>query len=435
MPQANLLWLVAKELIIMSFYFIIILQCSLLKKYQVYKEFRLLLWYVFITSLIYIYSFIGHKIYVAWIVGFRAELFYIPLSLIVMSQLDNKKFILMFYRVLLFTALANCAVALIQFFLPNLLLEIPGFQGIKTHVVVSTVRSFNYDLINFLTGMFASADKLSRSLTSIGVLIFLIHLIFGVGKPRHVYIVAILILIVTLLSGKRLPFVIWSLIYLSIILTNLLVSRKKIYYINSAIITKNMLRAKSYSYLNLIFIPVIILVAITLLENFHLYLDMILYLFTTEIQLRFLNGGGGDYFFQSEWQLIKSTGYFFGQGVGTNTIGVDYLLGTELRSTLKLHSVEHGPLAVLLEAGILGGIKIALLWIVVIGRGTYHHFINDFPVNIKLASSIILLYQLFTLSSFFVAHSYWGDVQVQIYFWSIFGIQQYLLNRMSGSEK
>jgi len=43
-----------------------------------------------------------------------------------------------------------------------------------------------------------------------------------------------------------------------------------------------------------------------------------------------------------------------------------------------------------------------------------------------VASLIISLYHLSTLASFFVGHQYWDDVQLQIHFWLITGMQLYL---------
>ena len=160
-------------------------------------------------------------------------------------------------------------------------------------------------------------------------------------------------------------------------------------------------------------------------SKMKIYADMIVYVVQHGIAERFWWGSGGadDYFWWAEVSKITPDLAVFGQGAGTSTMGVHYVLSEEEFASAGYLAVEHGPLKVWLEFGVLGLIQMSLLW-----GGL---FMMDLMVMKSVrhrprwlaASVLISLYHLTTLASFFVGHQYWDDVQGQIHFWLITGLQ------------
>ena len=169
-------------------------------------------------------------------------------------------------------------------------------------------------------------------------------------------------------------------------------------------------------------------IVIGLSDKAGVYVDFIGYAISHQVEERFF-GDSDQYFWQAEVDRINQDLAVFGQGAGTSTMGVRYVVTDYEYASAGYRTVEHGPLKVWLEFGVLGLVQLFMLW-----GGL---FAVDIMTLLRVkhrprwfaASLLIGTYHLTTLASFFVGHQYWDDVQGQIHFWLITGLQLYLWRR------
>ena len=250
--------------------------------------------------------------------------------------------------------------------------------------------------------------------------------VFNKGSHNKIFLLSILIGTILLLSGKRLPFLFWATVVF-LTTTFMYVNRPKFASFTSDQnqFFSKFLKLRFYFLLTILLAPAAALALTIYNPTILLMLEAILYIITVEIKLRFFTVGN-TYFLLAEWLSLSDTIKFFGQGSGTSTLGSAYLVSEEVRDSMGLLAVEHGPVKVVLELGILGIIQMFILWLGLFGIGISVHLRARKYYNLMLANFMISLYHLLTFLSFVVGHQYWGDAQQQIYFWIITGLQIYI---------
>ena len=384
--------------------------------------------YIFILFIIYFYTFISHNNSISLkLISARSEFLYIPLSLIIIQALKWNKFSVLLFKLFIVVLVLNISVSLLQFFASQLIEGVPGISGLREEgVKLHTWRSFGEQEITTIFGLFSGNGKFTRNLFHILIWIWLLHFIFKIGKFRNLIILSVFIGPILVISGKRLPALMWMFFMLSIplimLVSRIVIDKIRVFDFKEFIFLKSV----QYKVLALIFISFIFIVFLYgISEKAKLYVDLVSFVLTNEIEQRFFSENA-DYFWQAEINRVDKYTAIFGQGAGTSSIGANYLNGNFNNSTNNLISVEHGPIKVLVEFGLLGFIQMVLLWGLIF-------FVDIVVINSlknnprwKAASFVILLYHLLILASFFNAHSYWSDVQMQVHFWLITGVQFWL---------
>ena len=245
------------------------------------------------------------------------------------------------------------------------------------------------------------------------------------GRVRTLFILSGLIGITLLISAKRLPILLWIVCMLLIpvvmhVAVSLTRNSKRWMYRERRSVRR--IKSKVVAVMILLVVGFILLFVFS--TKMRLYADFVIYAVEHGIAERFFAGGNTshNYFWANELSRITSDLAVFGQGAGTSTMGVHYVLPQSEFVSAGYFGVEHGPLKVWLEFGLLGLMQMFLLW-----GGL---FLMDFMVMIRVryrarwlaASMLILIYHLCTLGMFFVGHQYWDDSQGQVHFWLITGL-------------
>jgi len=383
--------------------------------------------YFFVTALVYSYSAIVHWNVAVTMIGARVDMFYVPLALIMVYAVQWAQLPKVLFRLFVFVATINIGVSIVQFFFPEILANIPGFSGLREEgTVLHEYRSFHDLMISTIFGLFSGFGKLTRNLFHIFIWLWILHLVFDIGRIRWVFLLSILIGFILIVSGKRLPPILWGFCMASIpVFTQVayLLSRSASPLSHWGRWSVRSIRNKSGTLLVGVLFSAILMAGFS--SKAQIYVDMLSYVILHEVEERFM-GDSDQYFWQAEVNKISQDKAVFGQGAGTSTMGIHYVMTEQEFASAGFRTVEHGPLKVWLELGLLGMIQLSLLW-----GGL---FVIDMMSIIRVkrqprwlvASLIISLYHLSTLASFFVGHQYWDDVQLQIHFWLITGMQLYL---------
>ena len=386
-----------------------------------------LLAYFLATCLIYFYSVSGHQRHFgAAIIGARADLFYVPLVFAFFYASRWSRFPNILFSLFTWVAVVNSLVAWVQISFPEILDSVPGFSGLREegHNLHES-RSFHDGFIDYVFGMFSGVGKLTRNLFNIFIWLWLIHVVFNVGRVRTVLIMSGLIGIILLISSKRLPILLWIVFMLLIPIVMHFAGYITRYSTQWKYRQSCPLRRIKYKMVTAIILLILGMTFMFLFSaKMRLYADFVIYALEHGIAERFFARANTshNYFWNAELNRITSNLAVFGQGAGTSTQGVHYVLTEDDFVSAGYFGLEHGPLKVWLEFGLLGLMQMFLLW-----GGL---FLMDLMVMIKVrhrarwlaASMLILIYHLCTLAMFFVGHQYWGDVQFQIHFWLITGL-------------
>tara|TARA_X000000950_G_scaffold281743_1_gene379119 strand:- start:1421 stop:2641 length:1221 start_codon:yes stop_codon:yes gene_type:complete len=382
----------------------------------------------FLFSLsIYIYSIFGHDdIPIALaLIGARGDLFYVPIAILMIYSLSTWGFHENLFRLVASMAILNIIVACAQIFLPDLTNSIPGLHGLDEEGIFSQKgRSFGNTILDYIYGIFGTVAKFTRNMLHIFIWIIVLHLVFRLGKQWQVLSILFIMGPILALSGKRLPALIWLLyvtyIPLVIFFASSLIGNKKTF---KRFNEDGMISLRNKFVFTFLMISISVTIFLVLNQDFIIYAEMFLYIVTNEIHLRFFAENVAGYFFQAELNSIKAMEALFGQGAGTSSIGTQYVMSEADRLIMDIHNVEHGPLKVWLEFGVLGLIQMAIL---ALGIAYLDFQILKRTVNyprLFVATNIISLYHFSVFLSFFVGHSYWSDVQIQIHFWMLTGLQ------------
>lgn len=438
LPTGSALWLILKDCFLVLLYSIILSQTIVSTRNISFPRISVpLLIYFFILFPLYAYSIVAHESPLSLkLIAARSDLFYIPLVIVIMTAINWPQLPSLLFRLFFYVALINITVASFQFFTPDLLADLPGFSGLREEgLKLHEYRSFGENLIRNVFGIFSGNAKFTRNLLHIFIWLWLLHLIFHVGKFRNLFLLSALIGPILIISGKRLPAILWISFMLSLPVIMVLaqsLSRNKPWSNWRDFISIRKIQYTIVLAITLTVILVAIMYAYS--EKLRLYVDLITYAMTQEIQIRFFEGDA-NYFWQAEVNKIGWKEAIFGQGAGTSSIGVKYIMtDTQYRLGGYL-TVEHGPLKVLVEFGLLGILQMLVLWTAIFYVDLRAFLKISFRPRWKAASLLIFIYHLSILASFFVGHSYWGDVQMQIHFWLITGVQLWLGTSATNQQK
>ena len=276
------LWLLIKDIItnIVSSY----------RKISFHKIYFPLIVYIFILFIIYFYTFISHNNSISLkLISARSEFLYIPLSLIIIQALKWNKFSVLLFKLFIVVLVLNISVSLLQFFASQLIEGVPGISGLREEgVKLHTWRSFGEQEITTIFGLFSGNGKFTRNLFHILIWIWLLHFIFKIGKFRNLIILSVFIGPILVISGKRLPVLMWMFFMLSIplimLVSRIVIDKIRVFDFKEFIFLKSV----QYKVLALIFISFIFIVFLYgISEKAKLYVDLVSFVLTNKIEQRF----------------------------------------------------------------------------------------------------------------------------------------------------
>ena len=213
--------------------------------------------------------------------------------------------------------------------------------------------------------MFSGVGKLTRNLFNIFFWLWLIHLVFNVGRIRTLFILSGLIGITLLISAKRLPILLWiACMFLIPVVMHVAVSltrnsQRWMYWERQSV---KKIKSKLVALMILLVVGFILLFVFS--SKMRLYADFVIYAVEHGIVERFFaaQNTSHNYFWNAELNRITPDLAVFGQGAGTSTQGLSYVLSKDEIVSAAYLGFEHGPLKVWLEFGLLGLMQMFLLW-------------------------------------------------------------------------
>ncbi len=437
-PFGNAIWLLVKDLLLVCLYSVSLIYIIRLSVPLKVPSLTLpILAYLMFSLGIYIYSAFGHENvpYGLTLIGARGDMFYVPLAFFTILALNWEKFPKLLFNIIIFALLVNLLAACMQIIIPDITKNIPGLYGLNEEGLFSQKgRSYGYTLLDYLFGLFGTVAKFTRNILHMFVWVLVLHLAFKLGKQWPVLAILFFIGPILALSGKRLPALIWLMyvIYIPIIII-FMRTFWRVALIKKSVQNKFIVKLKNKIVFMLFTVFSLSVAYLVFSENAQIYLEMFKYLITNEIQMRFLSEDAKGYFFQAELNSIDHHEAIFGQGAGTSSIGAQYILSETEMLIAGFKGVEHGPVKVWLEFGLLGLIQMAilLLGIIYIDLKVMRRALSS--PRLFVASNMIFIYHISVFMSFFVGHSYWSDVQIQIHFWMLTGLQIWIFSSLRKS--
>ncbi len=131
------------------------------------------------------------------------------------------------------------------------------------------------------------------------------------------------------------------------------------------------------------------------------------------------------------YQLIKSDYLWYGQGVGTNSQGVNAFFPN---AEYVFNLYEMGYFKFINEHGLFG-LLIFITFIFSSLKLDLKTIKMNKDITIKIISILILTYHIIIFLRFFNGHQFFGSSQTIFWFWMIMGIQLHLLRKSQCREK
>ncbi len=435
-PFGSSLWLVLKDgFIALAYLYFILYYCIRQKSILLGREVVPVVAYFIFTLYVYCYAVIAHHNHIGlFLVGIRVDLFYVPLFLIALCAFQEEKIFDRLNKMFLIFLVLNTSAAVFQFLFPDTAKIIPGLGGLgEEGVNINKTASFTLSGVNnmmdYVTGLFGGVGKFSRNMFHI---MFWFTLFFVISSSRNTLRLALVILLVgvcLILGIKRLPILIFCYFLFALPVLLYFALRFTRRTADQDPVRQSVSRLKTTVSTTIISLCLLSAVGIATTEKGLVYAKFIQFALTSNLEDRFLKIHEDRGWVSEQSKIARSEKAFYGQGPGTSTMGFANVMNMKDYSNNGFFGVEHGPLKVWLEFGVLGIIQFTVLWAGLFFLDIKTLFAVRKHLNLVAASLMISNYHLITFISFLVGHHYWDDSQGQIHFWLITGLQVLLWRR------
>jgi len=396
---------------------------------KITKNVKNLLFYILTLVFIYVCaSFTNFKSFELILLGVRVDLFYWLITFSIIVAYNHKKFVNIFFYILLIFLLINFTVSTIQLMLPEFLKNVPGFYGIYDINKVERIATFHKTEWEYLYGIFTDVGKLNSNLYNIFIWFLIFYFIFEKIKFNTLILFNLLILMVLFFSGKRVYFIFCLFFFLFFSLFIIYIKQKV------------KLVSKEYKYVSelnksiwvllCIFTLVFLFVSVINLDTILFYYKYIEYSLTTQINERFFGSEEQFGLFYEVKKLLNSGSLIFGEGIGLSTSGNQYIID----QNSILNGYEYGPTKLVYELGILGLLQFILFWSIIFFIDFNSLYKIESSLRIRLCIMTITYYHISFFMTVLLGHHYWDDTQNQIHFWAITGTQIFIYNKYSNNN-
>lgn len=415
-PGNSPLFFLVKDLFIILLYFGFLLQIVKGKK----KIFNV----VFVPSLIilFFYSVISltwlkeYNILV-FLNGLKTDFFYIPILFTVPYIFNSYNFISLVKK-----NIENCLFVLFFF----QLFEILAFDyaaGLKIFSisdsydrVFHTGHSFGTSgWITYYKAYFFSAGKFGDMVFHLYLLFLITALSLNKISSKKIAIFSILTLSMLIMAGKRIFILTTPLLFLAFIF--FIKNKYTVLTKSSFDLFVHLKKIKKTIKYGLFLFIIILITFYNFNEKFKQTSQFVFYALDYGISNRFIKN---DSHYQLEYnRLMDEEHLWWGQGVGTNTLGVQLF---EPKAESKYSLYESGYIKFINERGLVGFFIFCSL-ICSIFMFDIKTINLSKKINFKIISNLILLYHFIILIRYANGHQFFGSTQTIFWFWFIMGIQ------------
>ena len=355
-----------------------------------------------------------------FISGFKIDFYYVFLLFLIPYLFREIRLLNKFYK---FTKI--CLILL--FFLQLFEILLPSISNNLTLYSISEEYEKVFHLghsfgqsewISYYKTYFFSSQKFSDMLLHLYMLFMITSLLLNKLKSRTLIGYTSLIFFMLVMSGKRIFIVLFPLLLVGLIYS--LYKYKNELRKYSTVLFASLRRVRKIFIFSIALSFGLIIYLYYTNESVQILFDFIFSVFNEGIAARYLQEGANyNYEF---YRLINEDHLWYGQGVGTNTQGVQVFLPD---AEFLLSNYEMGFFKFINEHGLLG----MILFIILI-FSSLKFDLNSIKFNNlithKIISILILVYHIIFFLRFLNGHQFFGSTQTLFWFWFIMGVQLFV---------
>lgn len=426
LPNNSFYFLVVKDALLFCIYVVFLTRWVSVGKFLISRTQFLLGFYLCFSFSIGVHSFFLNNVNFLFLLNWaRAEIFYAILvfvSPLLLLRNSSREALFKYVYVILFL---QFTFAVIQYFDLSAILDWTKINGLRFESLSNQFdANFGEEKIPVLFGISASVTKFGMALFHLGVWLILLFLLSSKDRSHALFLILIIVITIFLLiSGKRLPFILWcGFILMTPFLLMFASWNLREFTHNGIFFRRRVNKILHQMWLGIGAMFFLMLLVSLLNTDILVYGSRVLQALTVQFDERFFNSNPLGYFWVSEYKVIIENFGIYGQGVGTSSHGSQYV---ELITggSFPYLNVEHGPLKVFLEFGVFGILHFCFFWSVILFIDFKAYIATKRQPVLGSVSLLITLYHLCMFLAFFVAHGYMGDAQILIQFWLLTGFQ------------